>query len=71
VGHVYVDATIRGRRAAKVRFLEPGPIRDRVRPATGRTVRLPTALGAVRIDGREAATIFWIGPWEEPLLVRS
>jgi clan AA aspartic protease len=88
VGHVYVDATIRGTRAAKVRFLvdrgatynlipaelaqrlgiEPGPIRDRVRLATGRTVRLPTALGAVRIDGREAATIFWIGPCEEPLL---
>jgi len=88
VGHVFVDATIRGRRAARVRFLvdsgatynlipaelaqrlgiEPGPIRDRVRLATGRRVRLPTALGAVRIDGREAATIFWIGPCEEPLL---
>jgi len=51
VGHVHVDATIRGRR-----------------PASGRTVRLPTALGGIRIDDREAATIFWIGPCDEPLL---
>ena len=29
---------------------------------------MPTGLGAMRIDGREAATIFWIGPCEEPLL---
>jgi len=39
VGHVHVDATIRGRRLA-----------------SGRTVRLPTALGGIRIEGREAAT---------------
>src|SRR5439155_10443326 len=29
---------------------------------------MPMGLGAVRIDGREAETIFWIGPCEEPLL---
>ncbi len=88
MGHVYVQATIRGKRAAKVRFLAdtdaayglispemarrlgitPGPIRDRVRPASGGTVRLPMALAAIRIDGRETGTIFWIGPCEEPLL---
>jgi len=82
VGHVHVDATIRGRRPASVRFvvdtgatyslisadlakrvgIEAGPVRDRVRLASGRTVRLPTALGGIRIEGREAATIFWIGP---------
>ena len=48
--------------------IEPGPIRDRMRLATGRAVRVPTGLGAIRIDGREAATIFWIGPCEEPSL---
>ena len=48
--------------------IEPGPIRDRVRLANGREVRMPTGLGAVRIDGREAVAIFWIGPCEEPLL---
>jgi len=88
MGHVHVEATIRGRRSARVRFLvdtgatyslispavarrvgiQPGPIRDRVRLASGKRVRMPTALGAVRIDGRETATIFWIGPCEEPLL---
>ena len=76
VGHVHVDATIRGRRPASVRFvvdtgatyslisadlakrvgIEAGPVRDRVRLASGRTVRLPTALGGIRIEGREAAT---------------
>ena len=83
-----MDATIRGRRPASVRFvvdtgatyslisadlakrvgIEAGPVRDRVRLASGRTVRLPTALGGIRIEGREAATIFWIGPCDEPLL---
>ena len=83
-----MDATIRGRRPASVRFLvntgatyslisaelarrvgiEAGPVRDRVRLASGRTVRLPAALGGIRIDRREAATIFWIGPCDEPLL---
>jgi len=29
---------------------------------------MPMAVGAVRIDGREAGTIFWIGASEEPLL---
>ena len=48
--------------------IEAGPVRDRVRLASGRTVRLPTALGGIRIEGREAATIFWIGPCDEPLL---
>ena len=71
-----MDATIRGRRPASVRFvvdtgatyslisadlakrvgIEAGPVRDRVRLASGRTVRLPTALGGIRIEGREAAT---------------
>jgi clan AA aspartic protease len=88
MGHVRVDATIRGRRSTRLRFLvdtgatyslispetarrvgiEPGPIRDRVRLATGRAVRVPTALGGIRIDGRETVTIFWIGPCDEPLL---
>jgi predicted aspartyl protease len=77
MGHVYAQATIRGKRAAKARFLAdtgatyglispemawrlgimPGPIRDRVRPASGGTVRLPMALAAIRIDGRETGTI--------------
>ena len=35
--------------------IEAGPVRDRVRLASGRTVRLPTALGGIRIEGREAA----------------
>ena len=88
MGHVRVDAVIRGKRRAKVRFLidsgatqslippelasdiglEPSGIRDTVRLAPGRTVRLPTALGLVRIGEREAAAIFWIGPCDEPLL---
>ena len=88
MGHVHVNATIRGTHSMRLRFLvdtgatynlispetarragiEPGPIRDRVRLATGRAVRVPTGLGAIRIDGREAATIFWIGPCEEPSL---
>src|SRR5438552_4018723 len=55
-------------RNARRAGIEPGPIRDRVRLATGRAVRVPTGLGAIRIDGREAATIFWIGPCEEPSL---
>src|SRR5438552_11108288 len=88
MGHVHVNATIRGTHSMRLRFLvdtgatynlispetarragiEPGPIRDRMRLATGRAVRVPTGLGAIRIDGREAATIFWIGPCEEPSL---
>ena len=88
MGHVYVDATIRGRRAARVRFLvdtgatfslispelarrvgiEASPVRDRVRLATGRMVRLRTAVVGIRIDGRETAATFWIGPCDEPLL---
>ncbi len=88
MGHVYVDAIIRGKRSERVRFLvdsgasyslippdlaerlgiETTRFRDTVRLATGRTVRLPTALGVVRIDDREASTIFWIGPCNEPLL---
>ena len=48
--------------------LEPSVVRETVRLATGRTVRLPMAVGLVRIDGREAGAIFWIGPCDEPLL---
>lgn len=48
--------------------IKPGLLRDKVRLATGRVVRIPTALGLIRVDGRETTTIFWIGPCDEPLL---
>jgi clan AA aspartic protease len=88
MGHVHVNATIRGRRVQRVRFLvdtgatyslvSPAlakkaalveiPVRDKVRLATGRTARLRQAAGSIRIDGRAAATIFWVGPCDEPLM---
>lgn len=88
MGHVYVKATLRGKRPAKVRFLvdtgatyslvspaladrigiTPSPLRDKVRLANGRTVRVPTALASLQIDGRETVAKVWIGPCDEPLL---
>lgn len=88
MAHVYVDATIKAKRSAKVRLLvdtgathslisptlarkvgmRPSVVRDTVRLASGKPVRVPTAVGLIRVDGREAATLFWIGPCDEPLL---
>jgi len=48
--------------------MEPSRLREKVHLANGKTVRVPTALGQVRIDGRETVTVFWIGPCDEPLL---
>ena len=88
MGHVRVDAMVRAKRSARIRFLVdsratqslispelakdvglvPSGVREAVRLATGRTVRLPTATGLVRIEDREASAIFWIGACDEPLL---
>lgn len=88
MSHVFVDATVKGRRRRKVRFMvdtgatyslisralarETGlvnsGVRETVRLANGRRVRVPVYAGLVRIDGREASTIFWVGPCDEPLL---
>ena len=53
---------------AKELGMEPSRLREKGRLANGRTVRIPTALGQIRIDGRETVTVFWIGPCDEPLL---
>jgi clan AA aspartic protease len=88
MGHVYVRATLKGKRSTRVRFLVDtaatqslippaiakkagivaSAVKDRVRLATGRVVRIPTGAGLVKIDGREGAALFWIGPCDEPLL---
>ncbi|MBI4603114.1 MAG: aspartyl protease family protein [Planctomycetes bacterium] len=88
MGHVYVNAKVKGKRQGTVRFLvDTGatyclvpeelarklglfktPMRQKVRLADGKTVRLPVAGGLIRLDGREAATWFWIGRCDEPLL---
>ena len=36
--------------------------------ASRRIVRMPVHVGLVRMDGREGATMFWVGPCDEPLL---
>jgi clan AA aspartic protease len=48
--------------------MEPSGLREKIHLANGKTVRVPTALGQICIDGRETVTVFWIGPCEEPLL---
>jgi clan AA aspartic protease len=53
---------------AKQVGMEPSRLRERVHLANGKHVHVPTALGQVRIDGRETVTVFWIGPCDEPLL---
>ena len=53
---------------AKQLGMDPSPLREKVHLANGKSVRLPTALGQIRIDGRETVTVFWIGPCDEPLL---
>jgi len=53
---------------AKQVGMEPSRLREKVHLANGKTVRVPTALGQIRIDGRETVTVFWIGPCDEPLL---
>ena len=53
---------------AKQVGMEPSRLREKVHLANGKTVQIPTALGRVRIDGRETVTVFWIGPCDEPLL---
>lgn len=53
---------------AKRLGMEPSRLRETVHLANGGTVRVPTALGQIRIDGRETVTVFWIGPCDEPLL---
>jgi clan AA aspartic protease len=53
---------------AKQVGMEPSGLREKVHLATGKTVRVPTALGQIRIDGRETVTVFWIEPCDEPLL---
>ena len=88
MGHVYVNATIRGRRSRRVRFLvdtgatyslvspetarQAGlvelPVRDKVTLADGRTALVHQAAGSLKIDGRSAGTIFWVGPCDEPLM---
>lgn len=88
MGHVYVDATIRGTRRKKARFLVEtgatfalvspelarqaglivGPVRDRVRLANRKTVRIPVSTGLLKIDGREGAVTLWVGPCDEPLI---
>ena len=88
MGHVYINATIRGKRQKKARFLVDtgathslispkmakeaglvvGPVKDTVRLANGKTIRIPLASVLVKIDGREAGATFWIGPCDEPLI---
>src|SRR5713101_8095138 len=53
---------------AKQLGMEPSRLREKVHLANGKSVRVPTALGQIRIDRRETVTIFWIGPCDEPLL---
>jgi aspartyl protease family protein len=48
--------------------MKPSQLQEKVHLATGKTVKVPTALGQIRIDGRETVTVFWIGPCAEPLL---
>ncbi len=43
-------------------------IRDSVRLANGKSVRVPVHVGMLRIDGRQAATMFWVGPCDQALL---
>ncbi len=88
MGSVFVKATLKGRRARKVRFLvdtgatfglvDPDLARrvgmrltgfkDRVRLANGKTVRVPTSVALLRVDGRETVAMFWIDPCDEPLI---
>ena len=53
---------------AKQVGMEPSRLRETVHLANGKTVHVPTALGQIRIDGRETVTVFRIGPSDEPLL---
>jgi clan AA aspartic protease len=53
---------------AKKIGMEASRLRERVHLANGKTVRVPTALGEIRIDGRATVTVFWIGACDEPLL---
>jgi aspartyl protease family protein len=53
---------------AKQLGMELSRLREKVHLANGESVRVPTALGQIRIDGRETVTVFWIGPCDEPLL---
>ncbi|MGH7822457.1 MAG: aspartyl protease family protein [Candidatus Binatia bacterium] len=53
---------------AKKVGMEPSRLREKVHLANGNSVRAPTALGQIRIDGRETVTVFWIGECDEPLL---
>jgi clan AA aspartic protease len=53
---------------AKRLGMEPSRLREKIHLANGKTVHVPTALGQIRVDGRETVTIFWIGPCDEPLL---
>ena len=88
MGHVYVDARIKGQRSRRVRLmvdtgatyslvsptvardagLVVSKLRDRVRLANGKIVRVPLALGQIRVGRREASTVFWVGRCDEPLL---
>ena len=53
---------------AKQLGMEPSRLREKVHLANGKSVRVPTALGQIRIGGRETVTVFWIGPCDEPLV---
>jgi clan AA aspartic protease len=48
--------------------LKAGRMRETVHLANGKTIRVPVALGQLRVDGREVWTKFWIGQCDQPLL---